>query len=223
MSSRARPSPLIRRDTVENQIYRSLRTELLEGAYEEGERLTQRAVAERMGTSRIPVRDALKRLEADGLLIKGEQGSYYCKPFRREDLEEVYSLRMLLEPFALRSAVHHLDPEAFRYLQELLQAMDTAVEEQDNERYVELNREFHMTIYEACHQPRLLQIIKGLWSGRPLFIAGDLGHTRSVGEHHDILAAIRANDVDRAAALLYNHVRGSFNVLRERLPERGTA
>jgi DNA-binding GntR family transcriptional regulator len=220
LTHRAQLAPTITRDTVEAQIYRTLRNEILSGAYSEGERMVQRAIAERMGTSRIPVRDALKRLEVDGLLEKDSNGSYYCKPFGAEDLEEVYTLRMLLEPHALRKAMPRLDADAKQYLGELLEAMDAAAEEQDQERYVDLNREFHMTIYEACQQPRLLQIIKGLWSGRPLFVAGDLGHSRSAREHHAILRSIEAADVDTAATLLHDHIEFSLQVLRQRIPER---
>lgn len=90
MVARGRPSRTIR-DSVEDQIYRSLRSEILGGEYAEGERLVQLAIANRMGTSRIPVRDALKRLEADGLLVKGSNGSYYCKTFGAEDLEEIHT------------------------------------------------------------------------------------------------------------------------------------
>lgn len=219
--SPSRPRSPIRRDSIEDQIYRSLRTQLLEGEYEDGERLVQRVVAERMGTSRIPVRDALKRLEADGLLVKDEHGGYYCRSFGLEDVDEIYRLRMLLEPYAVRYAVPRLDPEMLQYLRELLEAMDEAIEDRDQERYLDLNREFHMTVYEASQQPRLVQIIKGLWSGRPLFVAGDLGKTKAAQEHGQILEAIERADVDLASDLLYRHIEGSLGVLKQRLPERG--
>ena len=218
MATHDRPSPVITRDTVEAQIYRSLRQDILAGVYQEGERMVQRTLAERMGTSRIPVRDALKRLEVDGLLAKDDNGSYYCKRFGVDDLEEVYTLRMLLEPHALRLAMRRLDADALGYLRELLAAMDQAVAAKDQDRYLDLNREFHMTLYEASGQPRLMQIIKGLWSGRPLFVAGDLGHTRSAGEHHAIFAAIEEGDADLASRLLHDHVGYALNVLRARFP-----
>lgn len=221
MVARGRPNRTITRDSVEDQIYRSLRSEILGGEYAEGERLVQLAIANRMGTSRIPVRDALKRLEADGLLIKGSNGSYYCKTFGAEDLEEIYTLRMLLEPMALRKAIPRLDDDAIQYLRELLEAMDQAVEDGDQERYVDINREFHMAIYEPCEQTRLIQIIKGLWLGRPLFIAGDLGKTGSAAEHHSILNAIEQGNVEDAARQLKNHIEGSLRVLLTRLPGRG--
>lgn len=221
VSSPQRTAPTITRDTIEAQIYRQLREEILSGTYAEGERMVQRAIAERMGTSRIPVRDALKRLEIDGLIVKDDQGTYRCKPFGAEDLEEIYTLRMLLEPLALRNAMKRLDPDHLPYLAELLSAMDEAVDDQDQERYVEINRDFHMTIYEACGQTRLLQIIKLLWSGRPLFIAGSLGAGRSAGEHHDILRAIRSGDVERASMLLHDHIAASYAILRQHIPERG--
>jgi DNA-binding GntR family transcriptional regulator len=218
-----RRAPTITRDTNEAQIYRQLRHEILSGTYADGERMVQRAIAERMGTSRIPVRDALKRLEVDGLIVKDEQGTYYCKPFGAEDLEEIYTLRMMLEPLALRRAMSRLDSDHIQYLGELLAAMDEAVRDEDQERYVEINRDFHMTIYEACGKTRLVQIIKSLWSGRPLFIAGSLGTGKSAGEHYDILEAIQSSDVERASQLLHDHIHASYQILRENFLERERA
>jgi DNA-binding GntR family transcriptional regulator len=116
-----------------------------------------------------------------------------------------------------------LEPDHLQYLGELLAAMDEVVRDDDQERYVELNRDFHMTIYEACGRTRLVQIIKSLWSGRPLFIAGSLGTGTSAGEHHDILAAIRSGDVQRASALLHDHIDASYRILRENFVERERA
>lgn len=220
MTLRAPPNTTIRRDSIADQIYRSLRRDILRGAFEDGERLVQHAVALRMGTSRIPVRDALKRLESDGLLVKDANGGYYCKRFEAKDLEEIYALRAMLEPYAVRLAIPRLSHEDHQDLAELVHAMDEAIDDGDAEAYLDLNREFHMSIYEACDQGRLVQIIKSLWLGRPLLIAGDLGHTKSANEHHAILAAVRERRSSDAEQLMRDHVLGSLDVLRVRLAER---
>jgi DNA-binding GntR family transcriptional regulator len=220
VSSRAPQTIALSRDSIADQIYRTLRSDILNGAFEDGERLVQHAIADRMGTSRIPVRDALKRLEGDGLVVRGPQGGLYCKRFGERDLEEIYTLRALLEPLALRLAAPRLEPEALSELSELIDAMNDAIAAGDAARYLELNREFHMTIYEACDQTRLIHIIQGLWSGRPLFVAGDLGRTRSAREHAPILTALRAGRIDEAETLLRDHVLGSLTVLRGRIASR---
>lgn len=216
-------SPVINRDTVEEQIYRALRQAILGGQYSAGERLVQKAIADKMGTSRIPVRDALKRLEADGLISTGQNGSYYVKPFGEEELEEIYSLRMLLEPAALGIALPKMTDDDLEEIRRLLDEMNEAATANDHERYVRLNQTFHMTLYEISERPRLIQIIKTLWSGRPLFnpleIGGGFSHT--IQEHELIFKALKRRDAEEAEQRLREHISNALKSLRHRFRKKG--
>src|SRR5690606_19390370 len=99
--------PLLR-ETLGSQIYRALRKAILDQAIEGGERLTQEELASSFGTSRIPVRDALRMLQMDGLVI-AEGGGYSVVKFGPEDVIEIYAIRALLEPFAAKVATAKLD------------------------------------------------------------------------------------------------------------------
>src|SRR5258708_15929279 len=100
-----REFPVVQRKNVEDQVYDALREAILSGHFSGGERLIQAELAARLSTSRIPVRDALKRLEVDGLVDVDERGICRVVEFSPEDFAETYGLRAMLEPRARSLAV----------------------------------------------------------------------------------------------------------------------
>ena len=195
----------VRRETIEQQVYLTLRREILEGRLEPGRRLVQDDLAARLGTSRIPLRGALKLLEANGLLTLDAKGFYSVAHFGAADLEEIYALRQLLEPEAARLAISGYGPADLADLQALNEAMLLAIDREDRDQWTELNRQFHLSLYEASRRPRLVRLIRDLWSGRPSFspIKDSDNLRRSTQEHAQMIAALEA----RNAALLQDLVR----------------
>ena len=102
------PFSALKKETLEARVYQDLRTAIIKRHLAHGERLIQDMLAAQFGTSRIPVRDALKRLNAEGLVTMDERGSYVVSVFGIADIEEVYGLRMLLEPYAAGSALERM-------------------------------------------------------------------------------------------------------------------
>lgn len=196
----------VRRETLEDKIYRSLRRSILEGVLQG--RLVQEDLATAFGTSRIPVRDALRRLHQEGLLIMDERGGYQVAPWGPADVEEIYDLRLLLEPEALRLAVPHLTPEDLAELEALQGELEEAAQNYEVEDYVELNRSFHFNLYERSQRRRLLQFIQALWSGlpplTPLSVAGQM--ERSMREHRQLLQALKEGRVEEGIEVLRQHI-----------------
>lgn len=209
----------IRRETLEDQVYRALRQAILEGRLKGGERLVQEALASTFGTSRIPVRDALRRLHQEGLVEADERGGYRVATWGPEDVEDVYTLRLLLEPEALRLAGPKLSEEELDELEALQFQMEEAASEGDLDRYVDLNRSFHFFIYEAAGKRRLFQFIQMLWSGlpplTPLSVPGQLD--RSNREHWLLVQALRKGAVEEAVHILRRHIRYAMEALLERM------
>ena len=164
MEKAAKELTAVHRKNVEGQVYDSLREAILSGLFVGGERLTQAELASRLATSRIPVRDALKKLEADGLVDVDERGVCRVTEFNIEDLEETYTLRALLEPRAGVLAIARLDDEEIQHLHALADQMAVAARAGDQARYAELNKAFHLMLYEASGWRRLVRIIKTLWA-----------------------------------------------------------
>lgn len=202
------PLGSVRRETLEEQVYRILRQAILKGRLEGGRRLVQEALAQELGTSRIPVRDALRRLHQEGLVHMDERGGYWVTTWGPEEVEELYSLRLLLEPEAVRLACPRLGKGDLKELEDLQVRMEGAAKEGEIDEYVALNRSFHLFLYEVAGRRRLLQFIQTLWSGlpplTPLSVPGQL--TRSNQEHRALLEALRRRDAEGAAKVLQVHI-----------------
>jgi len=209
----------VQRETLEEQVYRILRQAILKGRLEGGRRLVQEALAQELGTSRIPVRDALRRLHQEGLVYMDERGGYWVTTWGPEEVEELYSLRLLLEPEAVRLACPRLGEEDLKELESLQVQMEGAAEEGEVDEYIALNRDLHLFLYEASGRRRLFQFIQTLWSGlpplTPLSVPGQLA--RSNLEHRALLEALRRRDADKAAEVLQAHIVHAWEALLRRI------
>jgi DNA-binding GntR family transcriptional regulator len=201
----------IRRETLGAQVYDLLRDRILRGEIAGGARLVQGPLSEEMGISRIPIRDALRRLEADGLVTGDEIGRYTVVPFEVGDADEIYAIRRRLEPLAVEAAAKVMTPETLADIRSLHEELTRAVRRRQLDRYLDLNFKFHMSIYEASGMRRLVRIIRGLWQGvpplTPVVVEGRL--KRSQREHEEILKFLAAGDAGGAAAALDRHIENA--------------
>ena len=209
----------IRRETLETQVHEALRKAILEGRLARGERLVQDDLATQFGTSRIPVRDALKRLETEGLVTLDERGSYVVSYFGSEDVEEIYGLRLLLEPYAAGKALDGMAASDLEELEHIAREMKKAAALKDIERYVQLNQTFHLSLYELSRQRRLVRMIQSLWSGlmplTPMAVPGQL--ERSASEHEAILRALQNRQRDTLESLTRDHIEHAKRALQAHL------
>ncbi len=197
------------------QVYQALKKAILERQLIGGERLVQDEMASTFGTSRIPVRDALRKLEMDGLVTVDERGGYFVSVFGREELEEIYAIRALLEPYASVRATTKLSTNDLEKLEKLVQAMAQALSTQDLEDYTHLNQTFHFTLYEATKERRLLRFIKSLWSGLPPLtpIAVPTQSQRSFEEHQALLKGLKEGDVKLVEEVMRTHIQNACTSL----------
>jgi DNA-binding GntR family transcriptional regulator len=210
---------MVRRETLETQVYEALRKAIIEGRLAHARRLVQDDLAAQFGTSRIPVRDALKRLETEGLVNLDERGSYVVSYFGSEDVEEIYGLRLLLEPYAAGKALNNMMASDFKELENIAQEMMAAAEQKDIEQYVQLNRAFHFTLYEFSRQRRLVRMIQSLWSGlmplTPMAVPGQL--ERSACEHEAIICALKDNQQNKLELVMRDHIEHARIALQAHL------
>jgi DNA-binding GntR family transcriptional regulator len=213
----------IRRETLETQVYEALRKAIIEGRLARDARLVQDDLASQFGTSRIPVRDALKRLEAEGLVNLDERGSYVVSCFGSEDIEEIYGLRLLLEPYAASKALDRATPGDLEDLGSIVQEMQEAAAQKDIERYVQLNQTFHFALYDLSGQRRLVRMIQSLWSGlmplTPMAVPGQL--ERSASEHELLMRALKERRRDSVEALMRDHIEHARKALQAHLAAEG--
>jgi len=145
--------------TREDFVIDELREAIVRGHFKPGEKLDQEDIAELLNVSRIPVRQALRTLTAEGLVKMYPHRGAVVAELSREELEEIYFLRGVLEGVAARLAAPKMDDVHLAKLQTILEKMDQLT---DLDEWLDLNRDFHNTIYEVINRPRLLSMIESL-------------------------------------------------------------
>ncbi|MBK3802067.1 FCD domain-containing protein [Azospirillum brasilense] len=201
--ARARP----RHRTTAEFVEATLREAILSGVIAPGTPLRQEELAETFGVSRMPVREALRQLEARALAEFHPHRGAVVAEISAADGADIGAIRMALEPMALRLSLPGLTAADLDQAEELIAEMDG---EADPGRMGELNRRFHMTLYARAGRPRLLALTEQhlLAADRYLrFQFAALGYRpRSQDEHRALLAACRAGDADAACRLVEEHV-----------------
>nr|AGU11624.1 FCD domain [uncultured organism] len=194
-------------ETIAVRICRALAERIIAGALEPGSRLAQDHVAEEFGASHVPVREAFRRLEAQGLVVSEPRRGVRVASFTLDEVREVAEMRAALEVLALRHAAPHLTRAILDEAEAVNRAGDMAGDVQAWER---ANMTFHRLILTPCGMPRLLRSIGDLQAASARFL---LSGWRAEWEaptdrdHRAILHALRMGDVDGAAAVLTRHVQ----------------
>ncbi|MEO5804924.1 GntR family transcriptional regulator [Devosia sp.] len=194
-------------DTIAVRISKILGERIISGDLEPGARLRQDHIAEEFGTSHVPVREAFRLLEAQGLAISEPRRGFRVAAFDLADVKEVAEMRAALEVLALRQAAPHLTPAILDLAEQASRAGDKS---RDVRSWEEANRTFHRTILAPCEMPRLLAAIDDLHaaSARFLFAAWrSEWESRTDLDHLAILVALRQGQVEQAAATLGRHVQ----------------
>jgi DNA-binding GntR family transcriptional regulator len=209
--------------SIPDVVYEQLRRDIAHGVYKPGV-LRVRPVAERFGVSPTPVREALRRLEADGLVtLRNRQ--ILVRALSPVELEEIFAIRAELESFgAARGAARVADDPA------LLARLDTLLEELDQvgqqaEEWRSGNEEFHMSIYRAAGMPRLESLIASLWVAvgpyLRLYVGSPQNLVESQEQHREILAALRRGDAAGAAGAMKVHLGAALAALLRGLEDAG--
>ncbi|MBZ5761092.1 MULTISPECIES: GntR family transcriptional regulator [Rhizobium] len=193
-------------DTIANRISRVLAERIIHGELAAGLRLRQDHIAEEFGASHVPVREAFRLLEAQGLAISEPRRGVRVASFDLRQVREVAEMRAALEGLALKHAAPHLTPAILDAAEEATREGDAAA---DVRAWEAANRRFHRLILTPCGMTRLLAAIDDLHaaSARFLFSAWQSGwETRTDQDHRAILSALRHGRADDAAAILGQHV-----------------
>jgi DNA-binding GntR family transcriptional regulator len=200
-----------------------VRDRVLSGELRPGERVRISRIAAELGFSDIPVREGVKRLEAEGLLEFETHKGAVVTTLHAHDIEEIFAIRAELEALAVMRASRAINRDQLDHLGELLEQMEQAERDGRLEDYGELNREFHFAIYEAQPYKRLLALIRDYWNStdwcRRIFM-GDVNSVRaSAAEHRGIYEALLAGDGEAAADLLRQQKRRAGAWLLEHTAE----
>lgn len=214
-----------RQKLLRDQVYEILREKLLDGMGE-GYRLIEEELAEQMNVSRTPVRDALRRLEIEGLITSSDSRGYEAAYSHYEDVTGALEIRLLLETYAVKEAAKHITQEEIDLLQELCQAEKEALQKIDKEgqsKLFEINQQIHKRIVLAARNKTLVNLLPGVsnHSSYRLYVMGDVESTIYFSESHcRLVDALKARDEDAAAAEIAYHIDLMRKIMCSESPDR---
>ena len=203
---------------LENAVYTAIEEKILTGVFRPGESLTEARITEETGASRTPVRDALHRLERDGLIRTEPNRSAVVVGITRADLADIYELRRRVEGLASRRVAERITEEEARGLLEIVEMQEFFIG-RGSERLKELDSAFHDRVYALCDSRIITSTLSrlhrqtGFFRKRSIYAEGRAAAT--VAEHRAICEAIVAHDADAAERLTVLHIENAYlNLLK---------
>lgn len=212
-------APVGRQETAVTQVYRELRRAILQGALRPGERLIETTLAKDLRVSRTPVREALSKLEVEGLARPLPNGGVVVGDTPTE-LEEIYSLRRLIEGHAARLAAQRITAEELARLGEVNTQSERKLSTASAAERAELNQGFHYLLAAASHSPRIVRLVTEYYEYSVtdrLLEQHTPDITKHQADHHQIVAALAAHDANLAERLVHEHIERVFDVITEAL------
>ena len=210
----------IPRQTLTSAVADRLRDKILRGELREGEQLRQHAIAAEFDVSRIPLREAFRQLEAEGLIKIIDHRGAVVSALSPDEIEELFDIRAALESVTLRQAVPRLTDEDLERAEKSLEAYEQALnDESDFDVWGELHWQFHSMLYAAANRTRSLSLIQTINNNADRYIRLHIlfsrdAHRNAKDEHRAILELCRQRDAEAASQLLEQHISKAGREMR---------
>ena len=212
--------PSTRAEAAANEI----RRRILSGRYVGGQPLRQDLLAEELGVSRVPVREALVLLEAEGLIRIHPHRGAVVSTLSVGDIEELVQLRVALEPMLLRRSAPHLTGDDYEMLDSILAEYTGDLDSNSIENFGKRNADLHGVLYRRANLPRTESIVSTLLQANDRYarmqISYTAGQDQADREHREIVESCRAGDIDAACSKLGLHIQAAGDALIEFIRQR---
>lgn len=200
-------------------VFNTLRHAILKGELEPGERLMEISLAQKLGVSRTPIREAIRKLELEGLVVMVPRKGAEVADITEKDLRDVLEVRTALEQLSIELAMKNMTEEDYKQLKAANEAFARDSEGDDRIKLAEADVAFHEVIYMATGNKRLIQMINNLreqmYRYRLEYIKDKSTHARLVDEHNMIIETMRKNDIEAGKAAIKLHVENQEeNILK---------
>lgn len=206
-------------------VVETLREKILNGEVKAGQPLRQAALATELNVSRIPVREALLQLQTEGLVAFEPHKGATATELNADQVDELFELRAMLESDLLANSILNMTDEKLEEATQLLKKLDTALgKENAANSWSELNSEYHNCLYSGANRPQTQDLVNTLSKNADRYIRMHLlwagGISKADSEHNEILALCKAKNIEKAVALLKQHILGSRDEIKAFLNER---
>ncbi len=217
-------STILPRETLGTATVNAIRELILHGELPPGAPIRQEWLSARLGVSRIPVREALRQLDAEGLVVFAPHRGAMVPLLSPEEIGELYELRSLIEGDLLRRAVPHFGPADATRARNAVEELNHAFASEEVRAWGRLNWAFHAALYAPAGRPRTLAVAENLHHRTDRFSRMQLvlthGRRQAQREHAGLLSRVRRGDASGAAALLRRHILGARDRLLQFLRQQ---
>jgi len=212
------------RKPLGQHVFENLRQAIVRGDISPGARLVENRIAEAMGISRTPVREAIHKLEREGLLRKLPRGGFTVVSLSREEIEETIGIRCALESYAVRLAAMNHKKEELAPLERKIDEFQKYLDEGRMDVLPRINTEFHNLLYGLCRSPKLIKMISDLrdqiYRARRIILNVEPMAKVSNRDHRRMLNAIRRRDTEKAESLVREHILRGKEIVRREMDKR---
>lgn len=225
-------APLVDTPSLDKLAYQKIKEAILTFQFLPGQNLVEGELAAQLGISKTPVRDALMRLEKEGLVSRQPYKGTFVSDITNQDMVNIFEIRVVLEGLAVKLAAKALTDDDLAKMEGLIKKHDAALQEQDFVKASQINAEFHGIILEKCSNQRLREMLHNLDDHlkryRLLSIAQGVRADKSVPEHRHIVEILRSGDPEKAEEAMKDHLNSAmwdlydqnFEELEQRLHPR---
>lgn len=213
---------LMKYSTKREKVYQLLREEIIDGKLYPGERLVISNLAKKYDVSEIPVRESLQVLAQEGYVETAPHLGFVVSSMSKEDVREIYEIRINLEGLAARLAVQNMSNTNIESLKKIIDGSEVFLDSKDFKGYWEYNKNFHRSLYKYCSNNRLYEMIIGIneYSKRfPPYFTCVEEVKESIREHREIIAALNNRDEDLTEKLIRDHTKKSFDHVIQRIDD----
>ncbi|RFU64544.1 GntR family transcriptional regulator [Peribacillus saganii] len=203
--------------TLQEQVTATIREAIFKQVFKPGERLIQDELASKLGVSRMPIREALRCLEREGLVEFLPHKGAQVIGITKEDIEELYYLRSLLEGVTVQKSMYFLTETERTQLEKIVEKMDMDIADRNVDSYVKHNQDFHILLQHGCSWKKVKMLTSQFTEGYPVYVPSMLPKTMTISnmEHKAMLKALDEKDPIKLRQIVEHHIIRTGNLLAQ--------
>jgi DNA-binding GntR family transcriptional regulator len=206
---------------LREQVYTSIKGAIIGGEFEPGRRLIEEKLAEDMKTSRTPVREAIQKLEKEGLIYRLPRGGFAVKGVSEDEVEEVFGLRGILEGYAGYLATARMNEEELKALEDVIAKEEQCLLNMNPEEFIRLDGEFHDILYKASKNNRLYGLLNDLrdymYRYRVIILRYQRKPQLAIQDHKEMVSSIRSKNARQVEKLVRKHMTRGKEVIKKKI------
>jgi DNA-binding GntR family transcriptional regulator len=219
MTDREKPSKKVR--PLRDRVYASIKNAIITAQLKPNQRVVEERMAADIGSSRTPVREALQKLEREGLIFRPPRTGFVVKGVTEEEVEDILDLQCVLEGYAGRLATQRITKDEITHLDDLIKRQEECVMNADTEMFIGLDAEFHDTLHRAAKHARLYDLVQGLRDCmdryRVIIFRSHAKLYLSIKDHKEVVSLMKTKNARQIEKLIGKHMVRGKNIIKNKI------